>query len=81
MTSRAHDNQMYSCRLLFVDRLFPAHTAIQQIKTHKMKHEKKASFAIRSGDNILLRLPTGEIRSVKLDKDSCVYYDIIYNDC
>lgn len=37
-----------------------------------MKHEKKASFAIRSGDNILLRLPTGEIRSVKLDKDSTI---------
>ena len=33
---------------------------------------------IRAGDTVLLRLPTGDIRSYKLEANSCVTFTVVH---
>ena len=36
---------------------------------------------IRAGDTVLLRLPTGDIKSCKLEANSCVTFTLVYEMC
>lgn len=34
-------------------------------------------YTVKSGNTVLLKLPTGDVKSVKIDKGSCVDYRIL----